>query len=39
LNWRRGSGRFVIEESERASLRFGKRSLRHNGVQFDQANA
>jgi len=32
-----GSGRFVIEESERASLRFGKRSLRHNGVQFDQA--
>ncbi|SDR95786.1 Peptidase S24-like [Pseudomonas cedrina] len=32
-----GSGRFVIEESEKASLRFGKRSLRHNGVQFDQA--
>ena len=32
-----GSGRFVIEESERARLRFGKRSLRHNGVQFDQA--
>ena len=32
-----GSGRFVIEESERAKLRFGKRSLRHNGVQFDQA--
>jgi phage repressor protein C with HTH and peptisase S24 domain len=32
-----GSGRFVIEESENASLRFGKRSLRHNGVQFDQA--
>ncbi|WP_415259919.1 LexA family transcriptional regulator [Pseudomonas chlororaphis] len=32
-----GSGRFVIEESERSSLRFGKRSLRHNGVQFDQA--
>lgn len=32
-----GSGRFAIEESERASLRFGKRSLRHNGVQFDQA--
>lgn len=32
-----GSGRFVIEESERARLRFGKRSLRHNGVQFDHA--
>ncbi|WP_259102690.1 S24 family peptidase [Pseudomonas sp. JUb42] len=32
-----GSGRFVIEESSNASLRFGKRSLRHNGVQFDQA--
>ena len=32
-----GSGRFAIEESERAKLRFGKRSLRHNGVQFDQA--
>ncbi len=32
-----GSGRFVIEESEKACLRFGKRSLRHNGVQFDQA--
>lgn len=32
-----GSGRFVIEESENSSLRFGKRSLRHNGVQFDQA--
>ena len=32
-----GSGRFVIEESEHARLRFGKRSLRHNGVQFDQA--
>ena len=32
-----GSGRFAIEESERARLRFGKRSLRHNGVQFDQA--
>ncbi len=32
-----GSGRFVIEESEKSSLRFGKRSLRHNGVQFDQA--
>ncbi len=32
-----GSGRFVIEESEKANLRFGKRSLRHNGVQFDQA--
>lgn len=32
-----GSGRFVIEESEKLRLRFGKRSLRHNGVQFDQA--
>ena len=32
-----GSGRFAIEESERATLRFGKRSLRHNGVEFDQA--
>ncbi|MBC3410026.1 MULTISPECIES: LexA family transcriptional regulator [Pseudomonas] len=32
-----GSGRFVIEESEHARLRFGKRSLRHNGVQFDNA--
>lgn len=32
-----GSGRFSIEVSEKASLRFGKRSLRHNGVQFDQA--
>lgn len=32
-----GSGRFAIEESERAKLRFGKRSLRHNGVEFDQA--
>lgn len=32
-----GSGRFVIEESEKSTLRFGKRSLRHNGVQFDQA--
>ncbi|MFJ4139264.1 XRE family transcriptional regulator [Pseudomonas fragi] len=32
-----GSGRFAIEESERAKLRFGKRSLRHNGVEFDHA--
>lgn len=32
-----GSGRFAIEESEKATLRFGKRSLRNNGVQFDQA--
>jgi phage repressor protein C with HTH and peptisase S24 domain len=32
-----GSGRFVIEESSNASLRFGKRSLRNNGVQFDHA--
>ena len=32
-----GSGRFVIEESERSSLRLGKRSLRHKRVQFDQA--
>lgn len=32
-----GSGRFAIEEGERASLRFGKRSLRRNDVQFSQA--
>lgn len=32
-----GSGRFVIEESEGAFLRFGKRNLRQNGVQFNQA--
>ena len=32
-----GSGRFAIEESDRAKLRFGKRSLRHNGVEFDHA--
>lgn len=33
-----GTGRFVIEESTKASLRFGKRNLRHNGVQFDHAS-
>jgi phage repressor protein C with HTH and peptisase S24 domain len=32
-----GSGRFAIEESSVGSLRFGKRSLRNNGVQFDKA--
>ncbi len=32
-----GSGRFVIEEGEKSSLRFDKRSLRQNGVQFDKA--
>lgn len=32
-----GSGRFVIEESELAHLRFSKQNLRHNGVQFNQA--
>lgn len=32
-----GSGRFGIEESTTASLRFGKRSLRHNGVQAEHA--
>lgn len=32
-----GSGRFVIEEIEGSSLRFGKKSLRKNGVQFNNA--
>ncbi|AMW84424.1 Transcriptional regulator, Cro/CI family [Pseudomonas yamanorum] len=32
-----GSGRFVIEEGEKSSLRFDKRSLRQNRVQFDKA--
>jgi phage repressor protein C with HTH and peptisase S24 domain len=32
-----GSGRTVIEQSATAKLRFGKRSLRAQGVQFDQA--
>ncbi|WET13314.1 helix-turn-helix transcriptional regulator [Pseudomonas sp. D3] len=32
-----GSGRFSIEETQDSSLRFGKRSLRQNGVQFDKA--
>lgn len=32
-----GSGRTVIEQSTTAKLRFGKRSLRSQGVQFDQA--
>ncbi|WP_242487871.1 S24 family peptidase [Pseudomonas sp. TH31] len=32
-----GSGRFVIEESSNSFLRFGKRSLRQNGVQFSNA--
>lgn len=32
-----GSGRFCIEENESSVLRFGKQSLRKNGVQFDNA--
>jgi phage repressor protein C with HTH and peptisase S24 domain len=32
-----GSGRFAIQEGKTSSLRFGKRSLRHNGVQFGNA--
>ncbi len=32
-----GSGRFAIEETETAQLRFGKRSLRNNGVQSENA--
>lgn len=32
-----GSGRFSIEENADATLRFSKRDLRKNGVQFDQA--
>ncbi|MGF6400083.1 phage repressor protein C with HTH and peptisase S24 domain [Pseudomonas frederiksbergensis] len=32
-----GSGRFVIEESDAARLRFFKKDLRHNSVQFSNA--
>ncbi|GGK53044.1 Phage repressor protein C, contains Cro/C1-type HTH and peptisase s24 domains [Pseudomonas koreensis] len=32
-----GSGRFTVEESPNSFLRFGKRSLRQNGVQFSNA--
>ncbi|ANY85957.1 S24 family peptidase [Pseudomonas putida] len=32
-----GSGRFAIEQTEGSTLRFGKRSLRKNGVQFNSA--
>lgn len=32
-----GSGRFVIQEDEGETLRFRKRNLRENGVQFNQA--
>jgi len=32
-----GSGRFVIEESSSTRLRFFKRDLRHNNVQFSNA--
>lgn len=32
-----GSGRFVIEESDSARLRFFKKDLRQNGVQFSNA--
>jgi phage repressor protein C with HTH and peptisase S24 domain len=32
-----GSGRFAIEETEGSTLRFGKRSLRKNGVKFSDA--
>lgn len=32
-----GSGRFSVEETPASNLRFGKQSLRNNGVQFDQA--
>jgi phage repressor protein C with HTH and peptisase S24 domain len=32
-----GSGRFVIEESSTARLRFFKKDLRRNGVQFNNA--
>ncbi|KDN98934.1 LexA family transcriptional regulator [Pseudomonas donghuensis] len=32
-----GSGRFVIEESDQARLRFFKKDLRHNSVQFSSA--
>ena len=32
-----GSGRFAIEESDTSRLRFFKKDLRHNGVQFSNA--
>ncbi|WP_256346074.1 LexA family transcriptional regulator [Pseudomonas tolaasii] len=32
-----GAGRFAIEESSDSNLRFSKKNLRENGVQFDQA--
>lgn len=32
-----GEGRFVIEESDTSRLRFFKKDLRHNGVQFSNA--
>lgn len=32
-----GSGRFAIEENESSMLRFAKRDLRNNGVQFSKA--
>ncbi len=32
-----GSGRFAIEESANSRLRFNKKDLRHNGVQFSNA--
>lgn len=32
-----GTGRFAIEEIEGSTLRFGKNSLRRNGVQFSNA--
>lgn len=32
-----GHGRYAIEESEEKLLRFAKRDLRENGVQFDKA--
>ena len=32
-----GSGRFAIEENANSRLRFNKKDLRHNGVQFSNA--
>lgn len=32
-----GSGKFAIEESANSRLRFNKKDLRHNGVQFSNA--
>ena len=32
-----GSGRFAIEETSSSNLRFSKKDLRHNNVQFDNA--